>query len=640
MALATLALLGGLAAAQFPPKPEGVKTLQSKHHPGVKLSYKEPGLCETTPGVKSYAGYVHLPVESLNETHEHNGYPINTFYWFFESRKDPHNAPLAIWLNGGPGGSSLLGALSENGPCFVSNDSKSTYLNPWSWNNEANLLFIDQPNQVGYSYDVLTNVTVNLGADDPERNSPVQPTDFSDGVPEQNNTFLVGTMSSQKVSSTANSTQHAATAIWHFAQTWFEEFPQYKPNDERISLFTESYGGHYGPGFMDYFVRQNSKIDKGEIPAEGAHYLHLSTLGIINGCIDAPDMIESEIIFAYNNTYRVEAISEEEYESSLHEFRKPGGVRDEIEKCREAESKTDPHDHGDVAKTNEICSAAAHRASNISDEVFVRAARGARFDVTHDALDSFPPPYMFGWLNQHEVQKAFGVPVNHSWFSPAVAEAFERTGDLVRGGQLKQIKNVLDYGVNVALFHGDRDFACNWIGGEQYSLNVPWSHQKDFSKAGYTPLVLSEPYTQSGGLVRQYGNFSFTRVYQAGHMVPSYQPEAAYRIFMRAMTHRDIATGTIDLNDYAIERGNQYSTTGPSNTWWMKNDVLPQTPHQCYVLDQASRCTEEEKKCIEDGTAIVKDWILIGRTSDSNGTATDDDIASSLAEQVPFKTDL
>ncbi|KAJ8607431.1 hypothetical protein MRB53_040281 [Persea americana] len=241
-----LILFASLAAAQFPPKPEGVKILKSQFHKGVTVSYKEPGICETTEGVKSYAGYVHLPVDALNEAHEHNGYPINTFYWFFESRKDPKNAPLAIWLNGGPGGSSLLGALSENGPCFISNDSKSTYINPWSWNNEANLLFIDQPNQVGYSYDVLTNITINLTPYDWE--PATLPADFSDGVPQQNSTFLVGTAGSQDYNKTANSTQHAAAALWHFAQTWFEEFPHYKPHDEQISLFTESYGGHYGPG--------------------------------------------------------------------------------------------------------------------------------------------------------------------------------------------------------------------------------------------------------------------------------------------------------------------------------------------------------------------------------------------------------
>lgn len=170
----------------------------------------------------------------------------------------------------------MIGALSENGPCFVSNDSQTTYLNPWSWNNEANLLFIDQPTQVGYSYDVLTNVTVDMV------NSGIVPADFSNGVPETNNTFLVGTSSSQKIENTANSTQHAAVALWHFAQTWFEEFPDYKPNNEQISLFTESYGGHYGPGFWDYFAHQNAKIKKGKIDG---HYLQLSTLGVINGSV-------------------------------------------------------------------------------------------------------------------------------------------------------------------------------------------------------------------------------------------------------------------------------------------------------------------------------------------------------------------
>ena len=105
-------------------------------------SYKQNDICETTPNVKSYAGYVYLPPNSLNETSENQNYPINTFFWFFESRKDPVNAPLAIWLNGGPGGSSLLGLLEENGPCFAGKDSNSTYLNPWSWNNEVNMLYI------------------------------------------------------------------------------------------------------------------------------------------------------------------------------------------------------------------------------------------------------------------------------------------------------------------------------------------------------------------------------------------------------------------------------------------------------------------------------------------------------------------
>lgn len=68
--------------------------------------------------------------------------------------------------------------MREHGPCFVHSDSNSTYLNEWSWNNEVNMLYLDQPVQVGLSYDVLTNVTV----------SSIEGTevaDFSNGVPEQ-----------------------------------------------------------------------------------------------------------------------------------------------------------------------------------------------------------------------------------------------------------------------------------------------------------------------------------------------------------------------------------------------------------------------------------------------------------------------
>lgn len=157
----------------------------------------------------------------------------------------------------------------------------------------------------------------------------------------------------------------------------------------------------------------------------------------------------------------MQAITQEHYENSMKEFHRPGGVLDAINECRELARKTDPHDHGDKAKTNKVCVDASKRAMNISDDLFVQEGRGGRFDITHEALDPFPPPYMFGWLNQHEVQKAFGVPVNHSWYSPAVARVFDRTGDLVKGGQLDQIAYILGHGVNVALFHGDRDFACN-----------------------------------------------------------------------------------------------------------------------------------------------------------------------------------
>lgn len=237
MSLSTSLLVAAavsLVSAQFPPPREGINWVRSQHHEGVSLSYKNPEICETTPGVKTYSGYLHLPPNSINEPGETQDYPINTFFWFVESRTNPHRAPLSIWLNGGPGASSLLGMMAENGPCSINPDSNSSTLNPWSWNNEVNILFIDQPVQVGYSYDELYNGTCNLLASDPmdEDASPIKLGGFEDGkIPETNSTFYVGTFPSQNGTHVPNSTVHAAVALWHFAQTWFEEYVEPPPFD-------------------------------------------------------------------------------------------------------------------------------------------------------------------------------------------------------------------------------------------------------------------------------------------------------------------------------------------------------------------------------------------------------------------------
>ena len=68
------------------------------------VTYRRPRICETTPGVQSYAGYVHTDGTS------------HAFFWYFEARKSPQTAPITLWLNGGPGTDSLMGLFGGEVP--------------------------------------------------------------------------------------------------------------------------------------------------------------------------------------------------------------------------------------------------------------------------------------------------------------------------------------------------------------------------------------------------------------------------------------------------------------------------------------------------------------------------------------------
>jgi carboxypeptidase C (cathepsin A) len=530
-------------------------------------------------------------------------YEINTFFWFFESRKDPANAPLSIWMNGGPGSSSMLGLLRENGPCYVNSDSNSTRISDWSWNNEVNMLYLDQPVQVGMSYDTLTNITTNMDT------GAVKVTDFSNEVPAQNASFYVGTYASQNYNLTTRGTENSARALWNFAQVWFQEFPQHKPNDDRISIATESYGGRYGPSFAAYFQEQNEKILNGTWDEQGqTHLLHLDTLLIINGCIDRYVQWPAYPTMMYNNTYGIKAVNESRYEGAINDLYREGGCLDQIEECRNLSLAYDPTNQGFNLSVNKVCEAAETFCSeNIRDPYFDTDLN--YYDISVPGAASYPPPWYGGWLNQPHVQQGLGIPLNWTQSNSAVSKAFRSIGDYPRPGWKEDIAYLLEEGIKVTLVYGDRDYACNWYGGELLSLAIPYANATSFAAAGYADLVVNDTYV--GGQVRQYGNLSFTRVYEAGHEVPAYQPETAFKIFQRALFNYDIATGNISTTENP-----DYGTKGPKDVYNITNEPVVDPGSQCYVLDMG-QCTSEQWETVMNGTALIKNWIVVDANTSS-----------------------
>ncbi|KAL8772750.1 MAG: hypothetical protein Q9209_002095 [Squamulea sp. 1 TL-2023] len=477
------------------------------------------------------------------------------------------------------------------------------------------MLYIDQPNQVGFSYDIPSNGTTD--------ESEITIQDFTDGVPEQNNTFYVGTFPSQNPNTTANGTTNAARALWHFAQTWFQEFPAYKPNNSAISIFTESYGGRYGPAFAAFFEEQNERIANETISDEGEEYIiHLDTLGIVNGCIDLLIQEPSYPEFAYNNTYGIQAINQTLYQQAQDNFNRPDtGCKALILQCQALANEGDPNATSNNDTVNQACSAANIYCGNEVEAHYINESGRNYYDIAAIDPTPFPRNYYLGYLAQNYVQAALGVPINYTQSTNGVYEAFASIGDYartdIRGGQIQDLAYLLDNGVKVALMYGDRDYACNWVGAEAVSLQIPYSGRSSFNSAGYAPIVANSSYT--GGAVRQYGNLSFARVFQAGHEIPSYQPETSYRIFNRAIFGQDISTGEINTN-----ANSSYSSEGPSDSFGIRQEPpVNEYPHECYVLALSATCSEEEIELLENGGGLVRNYILIdgnGMGNESSGS--------------------
>lgn len=152
--------------------------------------------------VKQYSGYLD---DEENDKH--------LFYWFFESRNDPKNDPVVLWLNGGPGCSSLTGLFLELGPSSIDKNLK-LHNNPYSWNANASVIFLDQPVNVGYSYS----------------------------------------------GSSVSNTVAAGKDVYALLTLFFKQFPEYAKQDFHIA--GESYAGHYIPVFTSEILsHKNTNIN-------------------------------------------------------------------------------------------------------------------------------------------------------------------------------------------------------------------------------------------------------------------------------------------------------------------------------------------------------------------------------------------
>ncbi|XP_057824274.1 serine carboxypeptidase-like 42 [Cryptomeria japonica] len=172
-----------------------------KAGPAEDLIDRLPGQPEVN--FKQYGGYVTVDKKAGRAL----------YYYFVEAENDTQSTPLTLWLNGGPGCSSLGGgAFTELGPFYPLGDGRGLRRNSQSWNKVSNLLFVESPVGVGWSYSNTTS-------------------DYNRGD------------------------ESTAMDMLTFLSNWIQRFPEYAFRD--LFLAGESYAGHYIPQLAAKVIKYN-----------------------------------------------------------------------------------------------------------------------------------------------------------------------------------------------------------------------------------------------------------------------------------------------------------------------------------------------------------------------------------------------
>lgn len=304
--------------------------------------------------------------------------------------------------------------------------------------NVTNMLFIDHPAQVGFSYS--TPIPAYYDSDHdfivqlPNKTCP----DYAEAY------GTCGTYSDPNPADTANSTSNAAPSMWKTLQGFMGAFPQYSRHE--FNFATESYGGHYAPIFNEYIETQNAAIAAGKLP--GAHHINLATVLIGNGWYDPLIQYGAYYNFSVSpgNTYDFSPFNQTTKDQMYNAMYGPGNCRDRTLHCY-------------ASGENDVCTAADLYCYQEVEALLDSPGDRDEYDIRETYNDPFPPSFYLDYLNTPELQKAIGAYVNFSGANgDTVYNAFETTGDDDReDGTIEAVQKLVSQGIYVVLYFGDAE---------------------------------------------------------------------------------------------------------------------------------------------------------------------------------------
>jgi serine carboxypeptidase-like clade 2 len=422
-----------------------------------------------------------LPNQPIASPSQYSGYVSvsdarDLFYYFAES--DDETLPLVLWLNGGPGCSSLGGGLSELGPFFAGPNATLTH-NEHSWSTVANMVFLESPAGVGFSTS----------------------TDASDYT-------TVGD-------------ERTAQDTLEFVRGFLQRFPQYAENDFWIT--GESYGGHYVPGATKAIVDHNAAAPSDPINIKG--------FMVGNAWTDAEEDNKGAVEFWHNHALN----SDETYNNIVEECdftnigpleatQKPAACDKWLEvSSREMGNINIYEIYADQCLAEQNKDAIhlleklgeAHAASNHFADHYVGSNPTPDYEP---CIEDFLEAYM----NSPAVQTAMHVRPGTYWTQCSSVVDYSYT-DLL-SSMLPTYEALAGAGIEMIVFSGDVDAIVpvtgtrNWLNKLGLPVVEPWA-----------PWTDSEG--QVGGYKVKYDGLTFLTVRDAGHMVPYCQPQRALDFF-------------------------------------------------------------------------------------------------------------